>query len=291
MLLDSGSLNRALVNTSSSLRDCVAEQVNHHDFSGRIDLSSTAPAIDYHGLLSLAKTFAEVPLSGFRVGAVALGTSGQLYLGANMEFVGVPIGTSLHAEQSAVINAWIHGEKALHEIIVSEAPCGHCRQFLHELSMIETLHVTFGNYRMLLSDLLPASFGSSRKIGHGLLDGQAVQLESTRSHLTRIETQALDAARNSYAPYTLSHEGIAIECTDGRTFTGRVAQSAAFNPTVPAVVVALNQRNLSASRRLPISHCAHARLATSLSSQSDLTTALLRNIGSIHVQTVFLEPE
>ena len=50
------------------------------------------------------------PHSNFYVGAIAVGDSGNFYFGANMEFVGVPLSASIHAEQSAVMNAWIHGE-------------------------------------------------------------------------------------------------------------------------------------------------------------------------------------
>ena len=44
------------------------------------------------------------------VGAVALGLSGALYAGANLEFLGQSLSLSVHAEQAAVYNAWVHGE-------------------------------------------------------------------------------------------------------------------------------------------------------------------------------------
>lgn len=65
--------------------------------------------------------------------AVGLGISGRLYVGVNLEFARLPVNNSVHAEQFLVANAVHHGERELVKIAVSEAPCGHCRQFYSEL--------------------------------------------------------------------------------------------------------------------------------------------------------------
>ena len=63
-------------------------------------------------LLPLAAVFANVPLSGFSVGAVAQTESRsepsqkELYLGANLEFENITLNATIHAEQSAIMNAW-----------------------------------------------------------------------------------------------------------------------------------------------------------------------------------------
>ncbi|OQU91901.1 LOW QUALITY PROTEIN: hypothetical protein SORBI_3001G261480 [Sorghum bicolor] len=49
--------------------------------------------------------FARVPISVFRVGAVGLGASGRVYVGVSVEFHGVPLCHSVHAEQFLVANA------------------------------------------------------------------------------------------------------------------------------------------------------------------------------------------
>lgn len=39
----------------------------------------------------------------------------------------------IHAEQCLIANALLHGERGLRKLAISEAPCGHCRQFYSEL--------------------------------------------------------------------------------------------------------------------------------------------------------------
>lgn len=90
-------------------------------------------------LLPIAKEFAVVPVSHYHVGAVSAGMevigSGwrNLYLGANFEFANAALSFSVHAEQAAVNNAWLHGEEGIQLLAISAAPCGYCRQFLNEL--------------------------------------------------------------------------------------------------------------------------------------------------------------
>lgn len=72
-------------------------------------------------------------MSKFHVGAVGLGVSGRIFRGVNLEFPGLPLQQSIHAEQFMITNAMLHGERALKAIAVSAAPCGHCRQFMCEL--------------------------------------------------------------------------------------------------------------------------------------------------------------
>lgn len=90
-------------------------------------------------LLPLAAEYARVPISNFKVGAVALGMPhssssnglGNLYLGANIEFTQQALSFSIHGEQSVINHAWIRGETGLKTLAVNYFPCGHCRQFLY----------------------------------------------------------------------------------------------------------------------------------------------------------------
>ena len=66
--------------------------------------------------------------------AVALGATGRLYVGVNLEFPGLPLHHSVHAEQFLIANAVQAGESALTRLAVSAVPCGHCRQFCSELA-------------------------------------------------------------------------------------------------------------------------------------------------------------
>lgn len=289
MTFDIGSPEMSLERFGLSNEPSVVEQLNAKTFRGCIEQYEGEPVEAAQKLLSLAAGFSVAPISGFHVGAVAIGVSGKLYLGANMEFVGVPLSASLHAEQSAVLVARVHGEKQIEHIIISAAPCGHCRQFLCELPEAGGIQLHFEGRSMSLSELLPDAFGLEAAGSGDLFDRASVSLESAQPITSDLARSAVQAAEEGYTPYTQSPEGVAIECVNGVTFLGRSAESAAFNPSVPAVVDALNQRNFSHSRTDQIHVCAHARLATSLSAQSDFTHSLLRRITNAKVQSIILE--
>ncbi len=53
------------------------------------------------------------PISNYFVGAVASGISGALYLGQNIEIDGNPLGLAVHAEQSAIANAYMSAEEGI----------------------------------------------------------------------------------------------------------------------------------------------------------------------------------
>jgi len=281
----------ALSSLPEAEQQLLLSQLCSEDFSGQLSGFST-PAINLaSALLPLAATFSVAPISGFHVGAVAVGTSGALYLGANLEFANAPLSATLHAEQSAVLNAWIHGETSLQALAISEAPCGFCRQFLWELPEAATLPIIVGDTHTNLAQLLPMPFGELRKRGHGLLDSPPAPLQSTTAITSDHAQQAVEAAQHSYTPYTHTPEGFAIKCADGKHFVGRAAESIAFNPSIPAVLCALNQRNLSSSHNESIERATQAMPATSQHSSSDLAATILSGISNVTIQTVQLNPE
>lgn len=206
-------------------------------------------------LVPLAAAFAVTPVSGYRVGAVVRGrrqdASGYcaLYLGANMEFSQQALCYSLHAEQAAVANAWINREPGIASLAVSAAPCGHCRQFLYELRGSSALNVLFPdgtrkNHRELeISELLPGAFGPMDLGQEGNMMSanttpQPLQLKTAESD--SLVVSALEAARFSYAPYTGSHAGCALQFSDGSIFSGSYAENAAHNPGLSPFHAALS---------------------------------------------------
>jgi cytidine deaminase len=50
----------------------------------------------------------------------------------------------IHAEQCLVLNCIVNDERGIEVLAVSEAPCGHCRQFYAELSTADTVRFVFG---------------------------------------------------------------------------------------------------------------------------------------------------
>lgn len=194
-------------------------------------------------LLSQAAAFAKPPISNFKVGAVARGTSGKTYLGTNVEFAGEALSFTVHAEQSAVAHAWMSGETGIDVVGTSAAPCGYCRQFLKELVTAAELIVVMPGESRPLAELLPSSFGPrDLGVGGGLLQREDHGLAIDENG--ELEAAALAAANMSYAPYSKSYAGVAIRTRDGAIVTGAYAENAAFNPSLSPLQCALSQLNL-----------------------------------------------
>ena len=160
---------------------------------------------------------------------------------------------------------------------------------MRELSNPSVLKIHCKGQTFQIEDLLPGAFGENRKKGHGLLDSKATNLESVKTkHNTRSQ-RAINAAQHSYAPYSQSPEGFVVQCQNGHYYSGRTAESIAFNPSVSGVVVALNQRNLSSSRSVAISACTQAKLATALNSPLEQAKAIIKHISEATVDEVQME--
>ncbi len=191
-------------------------------------------------LLPVAACYANPTISHFSVGAIAKGESGNFYFGANQEFCANPIAQTIHAEQSAISHAWMRGEKALTDIFVNYSPCGHCRQFMNELNSAGKLKIHLPNLpSQSLHHYLPHAFGpKDLDIHHLLLDEENNGLEYfTKSPVT---LAALEAANQSHAPYSKTYCGVAVQLANQKIFKGSYAENAAFNPSLPALQVALN---------------------------------------------------
>jgi cytidine deaminase len=205
-------------------------------------------------LLPLACWYAVAPISHFQAGAVALGAKGKgrqdrmLFFGANMEFTGVALNQTIHAEQAAVVNAWHHGAEGIEALAVSDAPCGCCRQFLfetHNGTMMRIVTPTGRGDRcrsVRLADLLPEAFSPAAL-------GREPRLMACRhekrvlrygaSAGDRVAAEAGAAAERSYAPYTRNYAGCAVQLESGKIYSGRCAESAAYNPGLTALQCAI----------------------------------------------------
>jgi len=217
-------------------------------------------------LLPLARIYAVVPVSQFQVGAVAMAKSQSdddrfdLFLGANLEFRHQPLNQSIHAEQSATMNAWHQGAGRVQAIATSEAPCGHCRQFLYELKKNADLMVitpggkNLAYRRTALSDLLPAAFGPL-DLGNqnGLMSPAAPdkKLRFEAAAKDRTIAGALSAVQKSYAPYTQNFAGCALLTQTGEIFSGRYAECAAYNPSLTALQSAVICINMATFEQQP----------------------------------------
>src|SRR3990167_5076881 len=173
-------------------------------------------------LVPTAKQFARPPISGYHVGIAGLGESGNIYLGVNIEFPYMPLNYTIHGEQFMVVNARMHGETKLIAAAQSAAPCGHCRQFYHEMGISDDFIIlTPNNPSKILSTFLPEAFGP-----------KDLNMEATLLTNSCLASSALEAANTSYAPYSGAKSGIAIQTKDGSIYTGAYLENAAFNPTL-----------------------------------------------------------
>lgn len=194
-----------------------------------------------------AERYAHPAVSKFKVGAALVGaTTGTVYLGGNWEIAGPSIAQTVHAEQAAFVAAWHAGERGIAALAVTHSPCGHCRQFLYETLGVDFPVYVAGAKRATLATLLPRAFGPrDLKGATPLMAVKPVRLSLRGDALTAL---ALDAARKSYAPHTKSHMGCALELEDGTRFAGRHAESAAYNPSLPALQSALILRHLAGAK-------------------------------------------
>ncbi|PRQ46820.1 putative cytidine deaminase [Rosa chinensis] len=209
-------------------------------------------------LVESAKDLARVPISKFPVGAVGYGSSGRVFFGVNLEFPGLPLHYSVHAEQFLVTNLSIQSEPRLEYVAVSAAPCGHCRQFFQEIRRAQDIKIlitsaeagddrddTLCGQFSPLRHLLPHRFGPE-----DLLDEDVpLVLEKHNNGLSfsnKPETfsddlinHALEAANRSHAPYSLCPSGVAILDGEGKIYKGWYMESAAYNPSMGPVQAAL----------------------------------------------------
>lgn len=212
-------------------------------------------------LLPFAASYARIPVSGFRVGAVALGMPpsppargpGGLYLGSNMEFSRQALSFGIHGEQSATNNAWLHGETGLQALAINAAPCGYCRQFLHEISTADGLNILrkanadpadYSYTSRPLTDYLPDPFGpGDLGFAGGLMKPESHGLMISGGD--SVAQAALAAADRSYSPYTHDFSGVALATSSGEIYAGRYAENAAYNPSLSPLESALAFMNMA----------------------------------------------
>src|SRR6478609_1962686 len=83
-----------------------------------------------------ARQYAYAPYSNYLVGAALLATTGEIYLGCNIENAAYP--ATICAERVALVKAVSEGVRSFKAIaVVTENggfPCGTCRQMLYEFA-------------------------------------------------------------------------------------------------------------------------------------------------------------
>lgn len=197
-------------------------------------------------LLPLARLFAQPSVSQYHVGIVALASSGNFCLGANIEAPGSPLGLTVHGEQAAIVNALVHGEDSITSLALTAAPCGHCRQFLYEMHNRSDLRFLIdekpATRTSTLHELLPDPFGpQDLKLKSALFDSSKHDLRLDSESSDSLTLLALEACRNSYAPYTESYSAVGVRIVDGSMYSGFCVENAAYNPSISPMQAACVQ--------------------------------------------------
>jgi cytidine deaminase len=134
------------------------------------------------------------------------------------------------------------GEEGIDAIAVRGSPCGHCRQFLSEVSIEIAMRVLTPDFQpQKLSELLPNAFGPKNLgFSRGAFPASRTPLSLSRpASNDPLVHEALKAASQAYAPYSRSLSGVAFLTSGGRMFAGSYIENAAFNPSLPPLQAAL----------------------------------------------------
>ncbi|HEY3962570.1 MAG TPA: cytidine deaminase [Gaiellaceae bacterium] len=103
---------------------------------------------------------AYAPYSNYRVGAAVLTKDGKEFTGVNVENAAYPLG--ICAEKSAIVAAATAGYRPgdIAAIAINAAPCGGCRQWLHEWRIADvTFRRSDGTIAHLTADdLMPEAW-------------------------------------------------------------------------------------------------------------------------------------
>jgi cytidine deaminase len=285
------TLRTHLPKFSEESRTRLQRVIEDPDFRGAIPAKETAALAKSENLsvdalmlslLPLAQGYARAPISNFFVGVVALGASGTLYLGSNLEIPGQCLGFAVHAEQSALSKAYMNSEQSVTKLaVVGGAPCGHCRQFMEEISPGgELLILVPKRPPVKLASILPDAFGpAALGATHGALPVTTTKLESIGGVSEALTTAALDAARRSYAPYSKSPAGVAIRGSQRRIYQGCYIENVAFNPSLSPLQTALVQLIAAREAYSAISAATLVEVQGAAISQRAVTQAVLASVA------------
>lgn len=267
-----------------SAQDVYQFQASHSNNS--LDLIEIARSLLLHG-----SERAVVPVSQFKVGAIAIDDQHNFYVGMNQECSHAAIGQTVHAEQSAIANAWVRGAQKITDIVVTHTPCGHCRQFLNELRGAEQLKIhVYPESGRYLHEYLPNSFGPANlnapirfldEIYHGY------GLPENALYSDPLYAKTLKQFNRSYAPYSQAYAAVGLRVKTGEVFAGAYAENAAYNPSLPPLQVALNALRLDNFHENDV--CEAILLHTEHGGHIAHTQALWTAISDVPLKTILMK--
>jgi cytidine deaminase len=222
---------------ASTIPAAVAEDlVARHGLASSSELALLA--------LAAAGELARPAISGYRVAAVGIESeTGDLLLGANLEFPGSELTTTIHAEGFVALRARDRG-RTLATLAVREAhPCAHCRQTLSESAAADGLAlIDLEGNTLALRDLYPWPF---RPAALGVA-GDTPGLQSWPGLAfvgpvppDGIAAPLLEAGGRAHAPYSGAPSAVVLRTEDEALHGAGCVESVAFNPSISALQAAL----------------------------------------------------
>lgn len=214
----------------------VASLVRRFDLDGPLDALLLA--------LPAAAALADPPISRFRVGAAALEIpSGDVVLGGNLEFPGLDLVRTLHAEGVVAIRAFLD-DASLAAIAVPEArPCAFCRQTLVEFAWAPELRLVDPlGHDLSLQKLYPWPFTPADLDAPGVIPGAVPwpELSLPPDGLpTDVAGKLVEIGRRAHAPYSGCPAAVVLRLRDGRLVAGASLENVAFDPSVGPLQTAL----------------------------------------------------
>lgn len=181
-----------------------------------------------------AREHAYTPQSHSMVGAAVLGASGEIYEGANFEFTRY----ADHAEQVALNQAIVNGEKNIQAVGVfiapegpvqpkhfhgNSCPCGNCRQALFEINPDMTTVRFDGKddvQSFLIADMLPGAYKREWP--------PAPAAPPVGQHEDPLVQEAMVARSRSLALRTGYPEGAAVQTESGKVYKGCKVELSSF---------------------------------------------------------------
>ncbi|CAH8354244.1 unnamed protein product [Eruca vesicaria subsp. sativa] len=199
----------------------------------------------------MARSLTSKPLPHIAIGR---GSSGQIYLGFDVDLPELPPNFSIDAVQFLVVNLMLNQEPKLLALAISDngtryyAPCGHFCQFLQEIhngDYVETLITgpTGLSDFIPLDKLLPQRFSPYGAIQEDI-HADVLLMRNNRLNLIDntyclLKDTALKAANRSYAPYSNAPSGVVLFDSSKRLHIGSYIESVASVPSLGPVQAAL----------------------------------------------------
>ena len=257
---------------------------NSHLKAVEFDYLAAESGLDKENLLrklaELANNFALASVSGKKIGAALETEEGDVFLGANIEFEKISPKFTIHAEQSAAINANNNGARAFRRLAVDAVPCGICRQFFTDFPNAKNIHFLTPEGDFSLADLLPHPF----ELDHA---GTGVEFDNIRLDVENpdpMTTLAFEAVKNSYSPYTGYIAAASIRTYDGKIFSGAYFENAAFNPTITGLQASIISLVMSGGKLDKIAEAVVVRNENSVTDISFFESYLLKMLADVELR-------